>query len=318
MAKKIIFLSLFLITTLSLPSYAYKNTFIAAGTYLTVISPHKNAAQIVYKEFRRLDKLFNNYDAKSEISKINNSFKKKVTVSKDIIELLSLAKNFYLLSKGYLDVSCGKMFAFWKQFIAQKRKIFPSEKTINTLKDYCAMQSIKIFPHTVILNKKTVVIDFGAIAKGFMVDKAIKALKQKNIESALINAGGEIYCLGTNGKKPWKVGIRNPKNKKAIIKIIPLVNKAVATSGNYEQFFFLGGKKYSHIINPKEGIPLSNGIVSVTVIADSCVLADALATTFSIGGVKFAKEFVKTFPFKLRVFLAKQEKNKLNLYEFKN
>jgi len=137
-------------------------------------------------------------------------------------------------------------------------------------------------------------LDLGAIAKGFAVDVAVKKLKELGVNSCLINAGGEIYCLGRKHGKPWKVGVKHPRSSD-MIEYLELENKAVATSGDYEQFFLLQDTHYSHIIDPRTGCPADSGIVSVTVIADDCLTADALATSIFILGKTDSRELIKNF-----------------------
>jgi thiamine biosynthesis lipoprotein len=137
-------------------------------------------------------------------------------------------------------------------------------------------------------------IDLGAIAKGYAVDCAVRKLKEHRIKSCLINAGGQIYCLGDKFGRPWNVAVRGARNN-GFRDYLKLKDEAVATSGDYEQYFMHKGKRYAHIFNPKTGYPADSGIVSVTVIAPDGLTADALATSiFILGkdkGLKLAKRF---------------------------
>ncbi len=118
-------------------------------------------------------------------------------------------------------------------------------------------------------------LDFGAIAKGYIVDEAVKVFKVYGVKSAIVDAGGDIFCLGDNKGNAWTVGIRDPKNKKNIIARIKVRNRAVATSGSYE-------KKYPHIVDPRTGYPVKNNVLSATVISRECRTADALATALFV------------------------------------
>jgi thiamine biosynthesis lipoprotein len=104
------------------------------------------------------------------------------------------------------------------------------------------------------------------------------------INSCLINIGGDLYCLGDNRGEPWQVGIQHPRNKNELIDILRITNRAVSTSGDYEQKFILNNKRYHHIIDPRTGYPVDNGVVSATVIAPYCLNADALATAIFVLG----------------------------------
>ena len=143
--------------------------------------------------------------------------------------------------------------------------------------------------------KEGVKIDLGAIAKGYAVDRAIRKIRELRVKSCLIDAGGDIYCLGNKEGDLWQVGIRHPRKKNEIMDIIKLESKAVATSGDYEQMFILNDKRYSHIIDPKTGYPADKGIISVTVIAPYCLTADALATSIFVLGKNKGMDLVNYY-----------------------
>ena len=121
-------------------------------------------------------------------------------------------------------------------------------------------------------------IDLGAIAKGYAVDQAVKRLKELGVQSALVNAGGNVYCLGKKGSRKWHIGVRHPRKPDEIVFYLDLENQAAATSGDYEQLFILDKKRYSHIIDPKTGYPVDNKIASVTIIAPDAAASDGLST----------------------------------------
>jgi thiamine biosynthesis lipoprotein len=137
-------------------------------------------------------------------------------------------------------------------------------------------------------------LDLGAIAKGYALDRAVKKLKENNIHSCLINAGGQVYCLGERLGEPWKIAIKDPRSQD-VGGPLKLKNQSVATSGDYEQYFMHRNKRYAHILNPKTGYPVDSGVVSVTVIAPDGLTADALSTSiFVLGkekGLKLAQQF---------------------------
>jgi thiamine biosynthesis lipoprotein ApbE len=138
-------------------------------------------------------------------------------------------------------------------------------------------------------------IDLGAIAKGYAVDRAVNALRTAGVASCLINAGGQIYCLGTNAGQPWRVAVADPRGKD-IKKYFDLTDKSIATSGDYEQYFMVGEKRFSHIMDPKTGYPSDSGVISATVIADDGLTADFLSTSLLVMGKRKGTEFLKRFP----------------------
>lgn len=290
----------------------HKNTFVIAGTYVEVISPDPRAAGIVHQEFKRLDKVFNSYDPDSEISRLNNTYNVPFKVSGDIIRALELSREVEVLTKGAFDVSYGVLYGFWKDLIKRGNiQSLPKAKQIKQLKKLCGSKYIEINSKksTVLIRKKGLKIDLGGIAKGYIVDKAVSKLKENGINSALINAGGDIYCLGKNKGRPWTLGLRDPEDAAAIIKKEDLVDLAIATSGDYEQFFEYEGRRFSHLIDPRRGYPVESNIVSVSVIGENCVIADSLATAFFIMGSEAAKDFLSEGYYAVTVFVVTKDKD---------
>ena len=322
MAKKITILLIFasILAGAGCSKSLYKKKFIVFGTYLEVISSHKQAAEIVYKEFRRLDKIFNLYDPASEISRLNKTFDEPFKASDELIEVLQLSWAVYDLSKGAFDVTQGSLYKFWKELTGKENiKNFPLPEVIKKIKELGGIDGVEInsAKRTVIIKRKGLTIDLGAIAKGYIVDKAISQLKEAGIESALINAGGDIYCLGRSLNQPWAVGIRSPGPLQEILETQLLIDEAVATSGGYEQFFSFQGKNYSHLIDPRKGYPVDNNLVSVSVIVKNCTTADSLATTFFILGLEGVKEYLSRVPSTMKVFIVSLENGEERIHIFK-
>ncbi len=289
----------------------YTETAVLCGTFAEIKSPRKEALGIAFEEMRRLCAVFNFYDAQSELSKINDSYNEEVSVSPEMIEVLRLAKEVYLMTGGAFDVSCGALFGYWKNIIRspETTREFPDPETIKRLREQSGMDFIEINRqrNTVKLHKKGITIDLSGIAKGYIVDKAIEKVKKKGISSCIINCGGDLYCLGTFQGKPWEVGIRDPRNPRQYFTIVPAVDAAIATSGNYEQFFTRQGKKYSHLIDPKTGYPVAGATASSTVIAPTLALADGLATGFFVMGPDKVRAFINAHQGWVRAILVEED-----------
>ena len=138
-------------------------------------------------------------------------------------------------------------------------------------------------------------IDLGGIAKGYAADEAIRIFRQYGIKSALIDLGGNLYALGTKPDgKPWKIGLQNPFGTRGdIFATLHVVDKTLVTSGTYERYFVQDGKRYHHILDTSTGYPVENGLMSVTIISDSSIDADALSTTVFALGLKDGMELVE-------------------------
>jgi thiamine biosynthesis lipoprotein len=142
--------------------------------------------------------------------------------------------------------------------------------------------------HALIKRKADLHIDLASIAKGYGVDEIVDVIRQNGYHNCLVEIGGEVYASGTarNGE-PWRIGINTPHKDASLIdvyKVVSLQDRALATSGDYRNFFEFDGISYSHVIDPKTGYPVKNGVVSVSVQADSCAMADGLATAIMVMG----------------------------------
>jgi len=242
----------------------------------------KNAFEAIDKVERKADL----YDSESELSRLNrHSQRAPFSLSEELFSIIYNSNIIYSESNGAFDITVAPLAALWKSSI--KKKTIPKNSDIKQARAVTGSDKL-ILDHerrTVFFKKKGMSIDLGAAAKGYAVDKAAHEIKRANFRSAVINAGGDIFCIGKRRFVfPWRVGIRDPSNKDAIYKVISISDRAVATSGGYEQFFLYNGKHYNHLIDPKTGYPAADAFGSVTVIADSCFMADAIATAVFVGG----------------------------------
>jgi thiamine biosynthesis lipoprotein len=270
----------------------YKNTQVLMGTFVEVTSSDKAAASIVFSEIKRLESLLSKYNPDSEIAKLNKAG--KLNVSPDTLYIINKSKEFWLESDGAFDITVGPLIDLWG--FTNKEYYVPKQEEITNALGLVGMNKIVVndLNNVVEFMFSNMKIDLGAIAKGYALDCAIKKLKERGINSCLINAGGQVYCLGDKFGSPWKVAVKNPRGEKAI-DYLELKDCSVATSGDYEQYFIKGNKRYSHILNPKSGYPADSGIVSVTVIAPSGLTADALSTSIFVLGKEKGMELAKKF-----------------------
>jgi thiamine biosynthesis lipoprotein len=148
----------------------------------------------------------------------------------------------------------------------------------------------------VYLPKSGTEIDLGGIAKGYVVDRAVDVLRQSGITSASVDAGGDIRLIGGKpGGRPWRVGVRHPRERDRIIAVLELLDSAVVTSGDYERYFMLGGTRYHHLLDPDTGLPAA-GLASVTVVAADATTADALSTTVFVMGRERGLALIESLP----------------------
>ena len=240
---------------------------------------------LAINEMSRIEKLISSWDENSQTSEVNrNAGIKPVEVDSELLNLIERSIGISKLTDGAFDISYASMDRIWK--FDGSMKTMPSEEAIKASVSKVGFKNIVLDKkaQTVFLKNKGMKIGFGAIGKGYAADKAKKLLKEKGVVSGIINASGD---MNTWGKQPnndaWKVAITNPMDKNKAFALLPIHNEAVVTSGNYEKFVKLNGKRYTHIIDPRTGYP-SSGIISVTVFAPKAELADALATSIFVMG----------------------------------
>jgi FAD:protein FMN transferase len=240
---------------------------------------------------REINKSMSTFDPQSEISILNASTSTKdIKVSSDLYDVLLLSKLIYKLSDGEWDPTIKPLINLWGFGNSDHDRAIPSEKAIKDTLGMINFKNIQISSATSIRKADFLAtLDLSSIAKGYAVDEVALLLKNRKIMKFVVEIGGEIYTYGQrNRKNLWRIGINapDPSKKDSIQAIIPLKNRAVATSGDYRNFFNSGGHRFSHILSPKTGRPVNNGIVSVSIIAPTCALADGLATATMVMGIE--------------------------------
>lgn len=253
------------------------------------------AVKEAFAEAERLEAMFSVYREDSEVSRINsNAGKEAVRVSEETFYLIDRAVEFSRISGGAFDITVMPMVELWKP---ADGGYVPSEEEIAEVMPLVGYGSILLDREnsSVKLLRKGMKIDLGAVAKGFVVDRMADVFKRAGMSGALVNAGGDIYALGTSySGGGWRVGLRHPREKEKIVDVFTLEDRAAATSGDYERYFMRDGERYSHIIDPGSGRP-ARGVISVTVLAESCMEADALATMLFVMGLEEGKRVIEEF-----------------------
>lgn len=248
----------------------------------------KNSIEIkteIDKRLLEINQSMSTYIEDSELNKLNNGpINKWIGISRDLYFVLSKAYEVYQMSEGYYDVTVGPLVNLWG-FGPKGLKKSPSVKELEELKEFIGLNKIELDPHGPRVKKyhSKTKIDLSSLAKGFGVDEVGSVLEKLGIHDYFVEIGGEVKSKGKKGKEFFKVAIEAPEffNSK-IEKVLPLFNKAMATSGSYRNYFLENKKIYSHTIDPKTLRPIENQMVLATVIDPniSCMTADALATAF--------------------------------------
>jgi thiamine biosynthesis lipoprotein len=254
--------------------------------------------------FKIVNHSMSTYMADSDISKISRN--ESVKIDEHFIKVFEASKIIYKATDGIFDPTIGDVVNAWDFGPEGKIANLDSLK-IDSLMLSVGFDKIKRIENTIIKEHPHAFIDFNAIAKGYGVDVIGEFLERQNIQNYIVEIGGEIRTKGTNIEKqqPWKVGVEMPHfdGTQSILKAISLKNESMATSGTYRKFKVdENGNRYSHIIDTKTGYPSATNLLSISVIAENCMMADGYATAFKAMGIEKIKTFLQKHP-EIKVFL---------------
>jgi thiamine biosynthesis lipoprotein len=246
------------------------------------------------EEIRRIEDLLTTFNESSQTNLINrNAGITPVKVDKEVFDLINRTKKLSEITQGAFDITYGSI----------DKRLWNFDKAMTSLPDpETAIQLVRLINYknvildesdtTVFLKEKGMRIGFGGIGKGYAAERAKKLLQQKGVESGIVNAAGDLTAWGhqPNGK-PWTIGIADPNTRQHAFSFLNITNTSIATSGNYEKFVLIKGKKYSHTIDPRTGLPVT-GIKSVTIIAPNAEIADAMSTPVMIMGANVGLDMI--------------------------
>lgn len=245
-------------------------------------------------EISRIEKLLTTFNEASQANLVNKyAGEKPVKVDREVYDIISRSKRISEITQGAFDITYGSV----------DKRLWNFDKHMTSLPDAAlAASMVRLINYrhiildekkcTVFLKEKGMRIGFGGIGKGYAAEKAKQLLKQRGVRSGVVNAAGDLTAWGLqpNGKK-WTIGIADPSAARHPFSWLEITDMAVATSGNYEKFVMIAGKKYSHTIDPKTGLPVE-GIKSVTIISPNAEIADAMATPVMIMGTRVGLDMV--------------------------
>lgn len=248
-------------------------------------------------EIKRIEDLISEFKEDALTSVLNrNAGIQPVRVNREVFDLIERSLKLSALTQGAFDITAGPLKKLY-HFKNQKFHL-PKKEIIQIALAKVGWKKIEMDPAnlSVFLTKKDMHISFAAIGKGYAADRVKKIWLENGVTSGVINASGDLAAFGNRADgTPWKVGIAHPDKKNEMLFYVPLKNAAVATSGDYEQFFIHSGMRYSHNINPITGLPLK-GIKSVSIFSPSAELSDALATATYVMGIDTGLHFVNQLP----------------------
>ncbi|WP_233165971.1 FAD:protein FMN transferase [Pedobacter sp. ASV12] len=258
---------------------------------ITVVGPDQAWAEakieFAIAEIRRIERLLTTFDEQSQTNQINAlAGIAPVKVNREVFDLVQRALRISTITDGAFDITYGsidkRLWNFDRQMTA-----LPDESTARSLVRLINYKNVILNEAdcSIMLREKGMRIGFGGIGKGYAAEMAKALLLKEGVKSGIVNASGDLTTWGNQANgSPWTIGIANPDHRELPFSYLNVTDMAVATSGNYEKFVQINGKKYSHTINPKTGLPVT-GIKSVTIISPNAEIADAMATPVTIMGI---------------------------------
>jgi thiamine biosynthesis lipoprotein len=265
----------------------------AMGATFSIVAYGENRAQLssaveaAFQEAHRLDRMLSNYDAASEWSEVNRgAAQHPVPVSPELFQLLADCMRYSRESEGAFDLTVGPLMRVWGFYKGEG--LMPGAPEISRALERVGYRHVRLdsATSTVRFDRAGVELDPGGIGKGYAVDRMIDVLRARGVSIALVSAGGSsIYGMGAPPESPegWSVTIREPGDPRRAAAAVSLKNMSLSTSGSYEKFFFAGGKRYSHIMDPRTGRP-AQGTASVSVLAPHTLDSEAWAKPYFING----------------------------------
>jgi thiamine biosynthesis lipoprotein len=309
--------TLFLVALVLLTGCTDKQLHTESNFYLYTqvqLTTYGKLDQAVYDEIwstlNTIDQTLSMKIASSEVNQINkNAGKKAITVSEETFQLIKTAKDYSEIDDNF-DISVGPLVSLWG--IGTEEAKLPRQTEIDQVLPLINYREIELDPleNSVYLKREGMQIDLGAIAKGYAADLTKLILKKHNIHKAIINYGGNILAVGDKlDDTPWKIGLQHPdKTRGTYLGIVPLSSASIVTSGVYERFLTVDGINYHHILSPKDGYPVTNGLLSVSIISKDSIDGDAFSTLIFARGLEDGLDLIESLPDVEALFITSESK----------
>ncbi|MBP5570367.1 MAG: FAD:protein FMN transferase [Prevotella sp.] len=276
------------------------------GTFYNITYQCDNDLQKeIEAELKKVDQALSMFNQESIISKINRN--EKVELNEMFLQVINLAQKVSQDTDGAFDITVAPLVNAWG--FGFKTGAKPSGVSIDSLMNTVGYKKISLKGRQLIKENKNTMLDCSAIAKGYGSDVVAAFLRKRGIENYMVEIGGEVVTQRISEKRvPWRIGVTKPTDDSLNVEnelqtVLNVTNKAMATSGNYRNFYYKDGKKYAHTIDPKTGYPVQHSLLSATVLADNCATADAYATSFMVMGIEKAKGVLERHPELMAYFI---------------
>ena len=287
------------------------------GTFYSITYQCDNDLQKeIEAELKKVDQALSMFNQESIISKVNRN--EKVELNEMFLQVITLAQKVSQDTDGAFDITVAPLVNAWGFGFKTGNK--PSGTSIDSLMSTVGYKKISLKGRQLFKENKNTMLDCSAIAKGYGSDVVAAFLKKRGIDNFMVEIGGEVVTQGISEKRvPWRIGVTKPTDDSLSVDnelqtVLNVTSKAMATSGNYRNFYYKDGKKYAHTIDPKTGYPVQHSLLSATVLADNCATADAYATSFMVMGIEKAKGILERHPELMAYFIYTDERGNLAVW----
>ena len=270
----------------------------------------------ILAELNKVDASLSMFNKQSVITRVNNN--QNIEVNDMFTDVFTLAEKISNDTNGAFDITVAPLVNAWG--FGFKNGQLPTRVMVDSLKSFVGYKRVTLIDKHVKKDDPRTTLDCGAIAKGYGCDMVAELLRRKGVANFMVEIGGEVVTCGSSDRRlPWKIGVTKPSDdslnqNQELQAVLNVTDKAMATSGNYRNFYYKDGKKYAHTIDPHTGFPVQHSLLSATVLADRCAVADAYATSFMVMGIEKAKEVLKRNPKLMAYFIYADEKGNYKVW----
>lgn len=285
--------------------YQHDKGMVFGTVYHITYQSSQNLQKEIESQLAQVDASLSPFNKRSIITAINEN--RDTVVNKMFTDVFTLAMKISDITDGSFDITVAPLVNAWG--FGFKGGAMPTRHQVDSLKRLVGYRKVSLSNGRVTKSDPRIMLDCSSIAKGYGCDVVAHYLRSKGIDNYMIEIGGEIVTRGISEKRlPWKIGVTKPTDdslnvNQEIQTVINVTDKAMATSGNYRNFYYKNGRKYAHTIDPATGYPVQHTILSSTVIADDCATADAYATAFMVMGLDKAKAVLSRHPELMAYFI---------------
>lgn len=290
--------------------YRHDQGRVFGTVYHITYQADRDLHEAITAELRKVDDALSTFNRHSIIARINRN--ERVRTNEMFDDVFRLAQEIARETDGSFDITVAPLVNLWG--FGFKTIRHPAANKVDSIRRFVGFRKVRLQNGHVVKDDPRLMLDCSAIAKGYGADAIARLLQRNDVRNYMVEIGGEIVVSGNSERRvPWKIGVSKPIDDptsihQEMMTVLNITNRAMATSGNYRNFYYKGGRKYAHTIDPATGFPVQHSLLSATVLAHDCATADAYATAFMVMGIDRARELLSRHP-ELKAYLIYQGRN---------